>query len=91
MLTFFALFMAQYIFVFLKAFQQRSVAFDHYRWVVPTSMLMASAEVFLIAQIAHLGLSPQTVLAVFAVGLGGGLGAISAMRVHGAMLGGHKD
>lgn len=44
-----------FAFVFLKAFQQRNVAFDNYIWVLPTSYCMAFAEVYVIALIAQQG------------------------------------
>lgn len=84
-LTWLSMFVAQYIFVALKAFQQRNVAFNNYATVVPISVLMSASEVYVIAQVAHLGLQPATIVAILATGLGGGLGALSAMRLHNAM------
>lgn len=78
-------FVASFVFIFLKAFQQRSVAFDNYVWVVPTSLAMAATEVFVIANIAtrgwHVGL-------VLTIGLGSGLGALGAMLLHRRFVGG---
>ena len=71
--------LAMFGFVFLKAFQQRNVAFDHYGWILPTSMLMATAEVYVIAVIVRVGYDP---LLVISVGCGGGLGCLLAMVVH---------
>lgn len=78
-MTYVLTFAASFAFIFLKAFQQRNVTFDNYRWVVPTSILMASTEVFVIANIAHKGWQPFLVLMI---GLGSGLGAIAAMFAH---------
>lgn len=72
-------FCANFAFVFLKAFQQRNVAFDNFVWVMPTSMLMAAAEVFVVVSVVQRGFSVWPVLAV---GMGAGLGAISAMWIH---------
>lgn len=78
--------LANFIFIFLKAFQQRNVAFMHYGWVVPTSLLMAVAEVYVVGAVAvnavAVGLSPALVPFILAVGLGGGLGAVCSMWLH---------
>ena len=79
------LFAASFVFVFLKAFQQRNVAFDNYRWVLPTSMGMAATEVYVISVIATQG---YAVLAVLGMGLGAGAGALVAMYTHGKYVGG---
>mgnify|MGYP003679893111 CR=1 FL=1 len=70
---------AMYVFVFLKAFQQRNVAFDHFKWVIPTSWAMAIAEVYVISLIAVQGYS---LWLAGAIGTGAGLGAICAMYLH---------
>lgn len=85
MMMYLALFACQFAFVFLKAFQQRNVAFDQHGWVIPTSFAMAAFEVTVVALVAKIGISQQTVGAIAAVGLGGGLGATAAMRLHAAM------
>jgi len=78
-----AIFVGQYLasfsFIFLRAFQQRNVAFDNYWWIMPTSMLMALTEVFVIANVATLG---YDLALVFAMGLGGGTGSLSAALLH---------
>lgn len=66
-------------FVFLKAFQQRSVAADNFIAIVPTSLAMASMEVFSIANVAKAGWRWEVVLSV---GLASGLGAMAAMLLH---------
>ena len=78
-------FLASFGFIFLKAFQQRNVAFDHYSWIVPTSLLMALAEVYVIHNIATQGYS---IALVFAIGFGSGFGALLAAILHKKMLGG---
>lgn len=72
-------FLASFVFIWLRAFQQRNVAFDNYGWIMPTSLLMAVTEVYVIANVASMGYSLGLVLAM---GLGGGLGATSAALVH---------
>lgn len=74
-----ALAAASFIFVFLKAFQQRNVAFDHYAAILPTSLGMATVEVFMVAKVAAEGWSVGVVLAV---GLASGMGALGAMFLH---------
>jgi len=74
-----------FVFVFFKAFQQRNVAFLHYRWVLPISYLMACTEVLIIALIAveaSKGLSLDLLWFALTVGTGGGLGAVVSMWVH---------
>ena len=71
-------FLCSLTFVFLKAFQSRNVVLDRDRWVMPTAALIACAEVgMLVAIIEDPGL-----WAILPVALGGGLGALLAMRVH---------
>lgn len=70
---------AMFAFVFLKAFQQRNVAFDHYTWVIPTSLLMAVCEFWVIAWVVVHGFVLWKVLAI---GLSTGLGAMLAMHLH---------
>lgn len=79
---------AYFIFVFFKAFQQRNVAFNHYRWVLPISYAMSATEVIVISLIAveaSQGLNWQLVYFALSIGTGGGLGAILAMRLHNKM------
>lgn len=76
---------AYFIFVFFKAFQQRNVAFMHYKWVLPISYLMSCTEVFVISLVAveaANGLSWQLLWFAVTIGTGGGLGAIISMWIH---------
>lgn len=70
---------ASFGFIFLKAFQQRNVAFDHYRWVIPTSLAMALFEVWVVAAVVRVG---YDLILVGSVGLGAGIGALIAMYLH---------
>lgn len=78
------LFFASFIFVFLKAFQQRNVAFDHYKWIVPTSFGMAITEVYVVAAIVSTGYSLSAVLGM---GVGGGSGCLLSMYLHKRFIG----
>lgn len=73
------LFGANFMFIFLKAFQQRNVAWLNYVFVLPLSIFMAAAEFYVIHQISVLG---WTWWAVISGGLGAGLGALAAMYLH---------
>ena len=69
-----------FAFVFLKAFQQRSVAFDApWYYIIGTSLAMAFTEVYVIAAIVRVGYHVPTVVCI---GLGAGLGAVLAMALH---------
>ena len=70
---------AMFAFVFLKAFQQRNVAFDHYWPVVPTSWLMFACEAYVVVAIARHGWSLSF---VGFVGTAAGVGALLAMVLH---------
>jgi hypothetical protein len=73
------LFAANFIFIFLKALQQRNVGGSHYLAILPTSFCLAAAEVYIIVQVAAGGIDLGTVLAL---GLAGGLGSIVAVWAH---------
>ena len=78
------------VFVFFKAFQQKNVAFDHYKWVMPISYAMSATEVLVISLIAveaAQGLSWDLVWFALSIGTGGGLGALAAMRFHNRYIG----
>ena len=81
--------LAQFAFVGLKAFQQRSVIHNT-RWaVLPTSLAMAFFEVFVYASVAKAYLTGGWVAAAWvavAMGVGGGLGCLSAMAIHDKLL-----
>lgn len=70
---------ANFLFIFLKAFQQRNVAFDNYRMVLPTSFGLALTEVYVIAKVAVLGF---TIPLALTIGVAAGSGALLAMLLH---------
>lgn len=79
--------LAYFVFVFFKAFQQRNVAFLHYKMVLPVSYALAGTEVFVYALITFSvikagGLTLELLWYVAAVGTGGGLGAMVGMKMH---------
>ena len=73
-----AVFLLSYLFIGLKSWQQLNVARRAYYWIVPTSMAMAACEVYVIANAARYGWG----WLVFWVGLGGGLGSLTATWLH---------
>jgi hypothetical protein len=68
-----------FIYVFLKAWQQLNVVEGRYAWVMPTSIGMGLCEVAIVLLVVK----ANTVLLGAANGVGAGLGAILAMRLHG--------
>ncbi len=71
--------LASFLFVFLKAFQQRNVAFDHYIPILPISFAMSATEIYIVSAVVVLGYSWGLVLCV---GAGAGVGALVAMVLH---------
>ena len=71
-------FLAAYLFVLLKSFQQLNVVHGRYLWVLPASMLMAVCEVYVTWQAAVNGWG----WVVLPIGIGSGLGAMSGMWLH---------
>lgn len=76
--TAFGLFAASFIFIFLKSWQQLNVVHHQLWWIVPTSFLMAIAEVFTVANMAHYGWS----WVIVPIGLGSGLGSLCSTVIH---------
>ena len=79
MMQWLLVFFAQFTFVGLRAFQQRNVAFDNYKAILPTSIAMSTIEAFVIANIAKSGFSIST---VSAMALGASIGSLIAMKAH---------
>lgn len=78
MTVFVSAFVASFLFILIKSWQQLNIVYDKHLWIVPTSMLMAVCEVYVISQIAKQGWG----WIVLAIGLGSGLGALSATILH---------
>jgi uncharacterized membrane protein YfcA len=76
--SFAAAFVASYIFVFLKSWQQQNVVFRKYLWIMPTSMAMAFCEGYVVWQLA----SAFKVVLIVTIGLGAGLGCMCATYLH---------
>lgn len=85
---------ANFIFIFLKAFQQRNVAFMHYAWVLPTSFAMGVVEVGVIGAVAIEASNAEHFIdmwpLIVAVAFGGGLGCLASMFVHHKYIGRRK-
>ena len=82
---------ANFLFIFMKAFQQRNVAFMHYGWVLPTSALMAVVEVGVVGAVAIEATQAESFFdlssLIGAIALGGGLGCMASMWVHHKFIG----
>ena len=68
---------AMYLSVFSKVLQQKNVIHSDWWMVMPTSMMICFFDVVVIANVASVGLALAP-----AVGIGGGLGCLSAMYVY---------
>jgi hypothetical protein len=79
-------FLSSFFFVGLKSTQQLNVQHKQYVWILPTSLLMATCEVYVVASVAKNGWG----WLVVAIGLGAGLGAIAATWLHDKFIGGKK-
>jgi hypothetical protein len=77
-MTFGAAFLASFIFVFLKSWQQQNVVHRKYGWIMPTSLAMAFCEGFVIMKIATAFTIPLLIL----IGLGSGSGCLAATYLH---------
>jgi hypothetical protein len=75
----FAVFGASFLYVMLRAFQQRNVSYDNYAWIVPTSYSMAIVDTLVMSWVAKTGWSTPF---VFIFGTGSALGCIAAMQFH---------
>jgi len=82
------LIIASYISVFVKAFQQRNVAFNNYLFVPIFSLAMAFTEVYIIINIVKLGASWGL---VWKLAIGAVLGCWSAMYLHNKLTNAKKD
>lgn len=71
-------FCVSFIYIFVKAFQQLNVMKAEYMWMVPTSVIMAACEVFIIGTAA---LSQQWWI-FLPIGVGGGTGCMLSVYVH---------
>lgn len=71
--------LASALFVAVKAFQQQNVTHHKWAWVMPTSLMMAATEVYVVANVVKYGYHLALVLCV---GVGAGLGCIVGMLAH---------
>lgn len=80
-----ASFFVTFFYVFAKAFQQRNVTFDRYIAIIPLSFIMATGEYFIVAIIGVTAVNhgvTESAWLILSNGLGGGIGAISAILLH---------
>jgi hypothetical protein len=69
-----------FVYVFLRAFQQKNVMHSNYKWMVPTSYGMGVCDVYLIVSIAN-G-NHVLYMAALAMGTGGAAGSVMATYLH---------
>ena len=84
-------FAASFLFIFLKATQQRQVMLAQYSRMPLVSIAMSFCEVFVVANVAktadsHSGL----VMLALAIGIGGGIGGVLGTYMHAKKHGGVK-
>lgn len=78
LLTGLLLFAISYVYISLKACQQLAVVNFHFKWVIPTSILLALCEVTTITVLAiH-----KEILYFPFIGVGAGLGAVTTMYLY---------
>lgn len=86
---------AHFIFVFFKAAQQRNVAFMHYRWILPVSVMMSCTEIFVLSLVAVQAVNVEHILDMWplavTLSIGGGLGAITSMWTHHKFIKGNPE
>lgn len=75
---YYAVFAVSFLYVGLRSWQQLNVVRQKYLFIMPTSLAMAAADVFMISQIANYGWG----FIVLAYAGGGGMGSILATWMH---------
>lgn len=70
--------LASVVFIFARAFQQLNVMHHEWKWVIPTSLVMAMCEVTVVSAIVK----ATDPLMVAVLGISGGAGAIVSMFTH---------
>jgi len=82
-MTHFLLFASNFIHVALRAFQQRNVAHLRYAPVLPLSLCIVCAEMYVIVVAVSMGVSGELFWHhILAIALGGGLGCMLSMYLH---------
>jgi Na+/melibiose symporter-like transporter len=76
------LFSASFVYIGLKSFQQLNVQHGKYLLIVPTSLLMAFAEVTVVVGVVK----ADSIWAAVPIGCGAGLGCMIAMMTHRRMV-----
>jgi hypothetical protein len=75
-----------FVYVFMRAFQQRNVIHNNYKWIPPVSYAMAACDTFLVFSIAkHADTLMAASIIAFSAGTGGAIGCIAAMILHDRM------
>lgn len=81
---------ANFLYIFLKAFQQRNVAYLHYGWAALTNFFLVCTEVYVMGSIAVAVLAggPLDILfTILVMTIGGGSGCLISMYLHSTYIG----
>lgn len=84
-MTYVILALANFAYIFLKAWQQRNVAYLHYGWAAFTNAFLVGTEMFVVGNVAVAAVSGNWhhILLVFvAMTIGGGSGCTASMWLH---------
>lgn len=77
--------LANFLYIFLKAFQQRNVAHLHYGWAIATNVFLVGTELLVMGSIALAavagGFYPLLYTGI-AMTIGGGTGCVLSMYLH---------
>lgn len=79
---FISLFAVNFLYVMLKALNQKSVQNDKRMFVFPVSMAMSACEVFMVGSIATLVVATNSYWAFFPSGLGAATGCLLGMELY---------
>lgn len=85
---------ANFLYIFLKAFQQRNVAYLHYGWALATNFFLVCTEVYVMGSIALAVITGGQLAVLYTIivmTLGGGSGCLLSMYLHSTYIGRKKD
>ena len=78
-------FIAAFVLIFLKAMQQQNVVGGHYYWAIPTTLVMAAAEIAIVLEVVKGNWGAWPYMAT-----GAALGVLLGMYIHRRFIGNEK-
>lgn len=93
MLGYATLAVANFLYIFLKSFQQRNVSGLHYGWAILTNWFLVATELFVMGSIALAAVAGGWLPLVYtgvAMAIGGTIGCTLSMYLHSKYIGGHR-